>query len=771
VKKTWTNELVDYEQTEHEAKNRKKVSNYEKKEDKLKTSKVKEVKISNTADPHHLATEDNSSDEELEHNPKEKTEDHAKSDLDWLSSKVSKNVDEDQRIASDEDEEGNQTGNDEESSNEDETDSSSESEEELEAKVKTLVTNEALSLTIKMRGVPFSCTEKQIIDFFNPIKVLDIRIPFNEKGKAKGNAYVDFETEGDAEEAMARNRGKIKKRYIELFRLKEADQSKMEEKSPWELKQVSANDDDEEPVAESGRLFLRNLAYTCTEDEVKDLFEKYGPIAEIHLPIDKTTKRITGIGFVTFVMPEHAVKAFNDLDGKSFQGRLLHIMPAKAKKTAEDVSTIEGAGSSYKKEKDAKMKSLSSSGHNWNTLFLGQNAVVDALAERMNTNKSKILEAEASESLAVRMALGETQLVAETREFLISNGVRLDVFGQVNAKRSNEVILVKNLPHGTKPIELRNIFGKFGDLEKILLPPSGITAIIHFSHPTEARSAFKGLAFSKFKHVPLYLEWAPSDIFEYKHETEKPKSEEETHEEKEKEEDEDNTDENSGKVIFVKNLNFGTTEESIKNMFEKCGKVASVTIARKKDPKKPGSLLSMGYGFVEFKRKGSADEAIKTLQHKMLDDHQLELKKSHRKELSSDTSRKRAIVKKQRTSKILVRNVPFEATRKEIKQLFGAFGELKTVRLPQKLAGSGSHRGFAFVDYLSKQDAKRAFKSLCQSTHLYGRRLVLEWAEDDDTVESIRQKTALHFSDEPAKKKSKRDIIDTLDKAVPSDSL
>ena len=102
--------------------------------------------------------------------------------------------------------------------------------------MKTLVTNEALSLTIKMRGVPFSCTEKQIIDFFNPIKVLDIRIPFNEKGKAKGNAYVDFETEGDAEEAMARNRGKIKKRYIELFRLKEADQSKMEEKSPWELK-------------------------------------------------------------------------------------------------------------------------------------------------------------------------------------------------------------------------------------------------------------------------------------------------------------------------------------------------------------------------------------------------------------------------------------------------------------------------------------------------------------------------------------------------------
>ncbi len=87
---------------------------------------------------------------------------------------------------------------------------------------------------------------------------------------------------------------------------------------------------------------------------------------------------------------------------------------------------------SYKKEKDSKIKSLSASGHNWNTLFLGQNAVVDVMAQRMNTSKSKILENENPNSLAVRMALGETQIVAETREFLISQGVKLDVFGQAS---------------------------------------------------------------------------------------------------------------------------------------------------------------------------------------------------------------------------------------------------------------------------------------------------------------------------------------------------
>ena len=34
------------------------------------------------------------------------------------------------------------------------------------------------------------------------------------------------------------------------------------------------------------------------------------------------------------------------------------------------------------------------------------------------------------------------------------------------------------------------------------------------------------------------------------------------------------------------------------------------------------------------------------------------------------------------------------------------FGELKALRLPKKMVGTGSHRGFAFVDYYTKQDAK-----------------------------------------------------------------
>lgn len=40
---------------------------------------------------------------------------------------------------------------------------------------------------------------------------------------------------------------------------------------------------------------------------------------------------------------------------------------------------------------------------------------------------------------------------------------------------------------------------------------------------------------------------------------------------------------------------------------------------------------------------------------------------------------------------------------------------------------------------------QRAFTALCHSTHLYGRRLVLEWADSEETVEALRRKTAEHF--------------------------
>ena len=94
-----------------------------------------------------------------------------------------------------------------------------------------------------------------------------------------------------------------------------------------------------------------------------------------------------GFAFVTYVMPENAVKAYNQLDGTTFQGRLLHLIPGKSKLSEEELAEKEGINSnqlasSFKQKKDAKNKAKAESAHNWNTLFLGTSAVADLMADR-----------------------------------------------------------------------------------------------------------------------------------------------------------------------------------------------------------------------------------------------------------------------------------------------------------------------------------------------------------------------------------------------------
>uniref|UniRef100_A0A8D0H2K3 RNA binding motif protein 19 n=1 Tax=Sphenodon punctatus TaxID=8508 RepID=A0A8D0H2K3_SPHPU len=543
-------------------------------------------------------------------------------------------------------------------------------------------------------------------------------------------------------------------RYIEVFRdenVRKAKPTQKGEGQPWQRRKK--DDEEEEDLSESGRLFVRNLPYTSTEEDLEKLFSKYGPLSEIHFPIDSLTKKPKGFAFITYMIPEHAVKAFAEVDGQVFQGRMLHVLPSTVKKEEQETQDATGS-SSYKKQKETRDKASSTSSHNWNTLFMGTNAIADAIAEKYNATKSQVFDHEGKGSVAVRVALGETQFVQSVRQFLIDNGVSLDSFSQAAGERSKTVILVKNLPAGTTVTEMEEVFGSYGSLGRVLLPEGGITAIVEFLEPTEAKCAFMKLAYSKFHHVPLYLEWAPMGVFtcpppEKKQpdtseeegnarlSTEAERALKEVMEEEEEEEEESIP----GCTLFVKNLNFATTEETLKETFSKVGAVRSCTISKKTD--KSGTLFSMGFGFVEFKKPEHAQKALKKLQSCIV--------------LSCDppscwftrpavtSSRKKQAIKKQKSSKILVRNIPFQATVREIRELFSTFGELKTVRLPKKMVGTGSHRGFGFVDFLTKQDAKKAFNALCHSTHLYGRRLVLEWADAEDTVEALRRKTAEHF--------------------------
>ena len=140
------------------------------------------------------------------------------------------------------------------------------------------------------------------------------------------------------------------------------------------------NGDDNE---DSGRLFIRNLTFSCSEDELKVIFSVFGPVTAVHLPLDGD-KKSKGFGFVQFVIPEQALKARDALDGSSFQGRLLHII--NAKKAPEIVTKDPESGhsklSSFQQKKEENRKKMANKTEGWNASFVRSDAVVDSLADR-----------------------------------------------------------------------------------------------------------------------------------------------------------------------------------------------------------------------------------------------------------------------------------------------------------------------------------------------------------------------------------------------------
>ncbi|KFD51430.1 hypothetical protein M513_07643, partial [Trichuris suis] len=507
-------------------------------------------------------------------------------------------------------------------------------------------------------------------------------------------------------------------------------------------------------IADSGALFVRNLAYQCAESDLRSLFEPFGPIANIDYPTDSSSGKPKGFGTVRFVFPENALKAFSECDGIIFQGRVLHILANAEKEDEPMVDPTET--SDYKDEKKLKQKQSQSDSRTWNTLFLGPNAVVDVLADRLDVEKREILDPTSSSSLGVRVALGEAQIVRETVQFLEQHGVVLDSFQGTTGTRSDHVILVKNIPAGTTVAELGDLFKKYGRLGRIVRPPHGLCAIVEFLDGKRAKSAFNDLAFKRFKHKPLYLEWAPASVFSTQYDSLEAKEGEEEEDRKEKEEEEPN-DIYQQCTVFVKNLNAQTNDQRLADHFKKMGTVVSASVVKKYAKSeagkgKPADQFSLCYGFVTYKKPEEAREALKQLQGSRLDGNELEIQISQRPAGPKEARRAAGATSKGSHSEttILVRNIPFQANRKEIQQVFKVFGPLKVVRMPRK-ASSAQHRGFGFVEYASKLDAEKAMAALGGSTHLYGRRLVLEWADTVGDLDELRKRTADYFAAGPTR--------------------
>ena len=79
----------------------------------------------------------------------------------------------------------------------------------------------------------------------------------------------------------------------------------------------------------SNKLFVGNLSFDVTENDLQDAFAAHGTVTETNLMMDRTTGRPRGFGFVTMSTPEDAQKAIDALNGKELGGRALTVNVAK----------------------------------------------------------------------------------------------------------------------------------------------------------------------------------------------------------------------------------------------------------------------------------------------------------------------------------------------------------------------------------------------------------------------------------------------------------
>ena len=263
-------------------------------------------------------------------------------------------------------------------------------------------------------------------------------------------------------------------------------------------------------------------------------------------------------------------------------------------------------------------------------MYISQDAVTEAAASRLNVDKGTLLERDSS-ALAVRVAALETQLISETKAWLEEEAgmdvQALEKSDRGSCPRRRETLLVKNVPPRVSRETLEEVLARHGRLVQLLVAPGNALAVARYESEAMAAATLQKLAYYHIlPNAPIYIEYAPDLFKEHKKSKGKRKREEMQEKDAPLEEVEDEGEEKETKKsvrrsVFVKNLNFATTEQKLRFVFKEAavGEVLSARIVRGAD------RGSAGYGFVEFDSALAARKAVRKIQDVIVDEHALKL--------------------------------------------------------------------------------------------------------------------------------------------------
>lgn len=80
-------------------------------------------------------------------------------------------------------------------------------------------------------------------------------------------------------------------------------------------------------------IYVGNLNYEVTPEDLQEVFGEYGNVKRVHLPTDRETGRKRGFGFVEMNTDEEETEAINTLDGAEWMGRTIRVNKARPRES------------------------------------------------------------------------------------------------------------------------------------------------------------------------------------------------------------------------------------------------------------------------------------------------------------------------------------------------------------------------------------------------------------------------------------------------------
>jgi polyadenylate-binding protein len=152
--------------------------------------------------------------------------------------------------------------------------------------------------------------------------ILSCKVAQDEFGNSKGYGFVHYETGESATNAIKHVNGML-----------------LNEKKVFVGHHIPRKDRDskfDEMKANFTNIYVKNIPLDVTDEEFRNLFEKYGDVTSASIARDGETGKSRGFGFVNYIKHDHASAAVEELNEKDFKGQVLYVGRAQKKHEREE---------------------------------------------------------------------------------------------------------------------------------------------------------------------------------------------------------------------------------------------------------------------------------------------------------------------------------------------------------------------------------------------------------------------------------------------------